>query len=107
MKLLSSIQLRLFSKKLDRFVSGVSNSFSAAGHIYIPGFYTGQTPLKKKLSRQDCVPVVAKRFCLPALKTRDQILRHTSHANLFLMMASGITWESPLLRASISGNCVM
>ena len=47
----------------------MSNSFSALGHIYIPGFYTGRTLLKKNFNRQDCISVVPKHFCLPAQKT--------------------------------------
>ena len=46
----------------------MSNSFSAAGHIYIPGLYTGQT-IEKNLSRQDCMLMVPKLFCLPAQET--------------------------------------
>ena len=37
-------------KKL-RFSTGVSNSFSTVGDIYIPGFYTGQTLSKKKFNQ--------------------------------------------------------
>ena len=39
-------------------------------------------------------------------KAVDQISRHTSHANLFLLIASGIIWRSSLLRATLSGNRV-
>ena len=52
---------------MDR--AGVSNSFSAVGRIYIPGFYMSQAQLKKNLSRQDCISVVPKRFCLLVLET--------------------------------------
>ena len=48
---------------------GVSNSSSAVDHIYIPGIYTGQTLLKKHLSRQDCISTVPKLFYLPAQET--------------------------------------
>ena len=48
--------------------TGVSNSFSAVGHVYIHGFYRGQT-LEKNLSRKDCMSVVPKLFCLSAQET--------------------------------------
>ena len=44
---------------------GLSNSFSVVGHIYIPGFYTGQTLSKQNLSKQGYISVVPKLF-LPA-----------------------------------------
>ena len=47
----------------------VLNLFSAAGHIYMHGFYTGQTLLKRNLSRKDCISVVPKRLCLTAQET--------------------------------------
>ena len=87
--------------------AGVSNSFSDVIRIYIPGFYTGQTLLKKNLSTEDCISLVPKLFVFRHRKPVDQILRYTSHANLFLLMASCIIWRSPLLRATISKNRVM
>ena len=85
----------------------VSNSFSTVSHIYIPRFHTGQTLLKKNLSRQDCISVVSKLFVCRHRKPVEQISRHTSHTNLFPLKASNIIWRSPLLRATISGNDVM
>ena len=40
-------------------------------------------------------------------KLNDQISQHTSHVNLFPMVASGNNWRSPLLQVTISGSCVM
>ena len=96
-----SLNTMLFSS------SGVSNSFSATGHIYIPGFYTGQTLLKKILTGKTVHQWSPNFFVCLHRKPVDQISRHTSHANLFLLMASGIIWKSPVLLATISGNRVM
>ena len=46
--------LRKFSSawiSISCFTAGISNSFSAVGHVYIPGFYEGRTMCKKNLSR--------------------------------------------------------
>ena len=53
----------------------MSNSFSAGGHIYIPGFYTGQT-LLKKIEAAQTVSVVPKTF-LPA-GTGNQLMKFRS-----------------------------
>ena len=53
-------------------IAGVSNLFSAVGHIYTPGFYTGQTLLKRKLSSQDCISVVPKLF---VCRHRNQLIK--------------------------------
>ena len=85
----------------------VSNSFSTVSHVYIPRFHTGQTLLKKNFSRQNCISVVPKLFVCRHRKPVDQISRHTSHINLFPLIASNIIWRSPLLPETIFGNRVM
>ena len=45
----------VINSEQKHFRSVVSNSFSAAGRIYIRGFYTGQNRLKNNLSRQDYI----------------------------------------------------
>ena len=49
--------------------SGVSNSFSAVGQIYIPGFYTGQILFKKKFKQTRLYINGPQTFCLEAQET--------------------------------------
>ena len=65
--LVGGVNLDCLSRRF--FIPRVSNSFSAAGHIYISEFYTGQTLLQKNLSRENCISMVPKRFRLPIQET--------------------------------------
>ena len=58
----------------------------------------GPDSLEKKIEQPRLYISGPETFCLPAQKPVDQISRYTSH---------GIVWRSPLLQATISGNCVM
>ena len=53
--------------------SRVSNSFSAVGHIYIPEFYTGRTPLKKKFKQARLYISVPQTFL--SASTGNQLMK--------------------------------
>ena len=62
--------------------AGVSNSFSAAGHIYIRGFHTGQTLLTKKFKQDDCISVILN-FLSVSIGNRMMKFRGTPATALF------------------------
>ena len=57
----------------------------------------GPDSLEKKIEQPRLYISGPETFCLPAQKPVDQISRY----------CHGIVWRSPMLRATISGNCVM
>ena len=99
---------RTFYKVADPcFRAGVPNSFCAVGHIHIPGFYMGQTMLKKNWSRQDCISLVPKLICLPAQETSwSSFAAHQLRHNLEITTSPGnnlpksyyVAWEGVDLR---------
>ena len=68
------------------FIRGVKLIQCCRPHLHTWILY-GPDSIEKKLSRQDCISVVPKHFGCWHRKSVDQISRHTSRANLFLLTA--------------------